>query len=536
MRVIRVLKRWRRTQPPSPNPETVDRLVAEIVEDGPVGGTNPADGAAASAEVEMRGLIASIREIGTDAPPLDEAQVDAIMSALPDEAGMRARKGREVLGVLSGFVASALTLAAGLLLSGPAVGAGSPPDLAAAATVATLAAAAALLLHGRSRVTHAVLPALAVLAFASCDTSSPESSTSRIDSSALTVFQAGESLWGVRDIVQSGSVIWALTEAEPFLRAYDPSGRLLAEFGNAGEGPGELRNPQALSATASDQAAAVWDLGSASLAVFNAQGDLVSTTPMPIYRRGARLDIRTVTFGDPFRLVAKAGATLVADYATGPNLPDDMWSGRIVRVADGGSDPVVLVDFATDLEGSITRSTGLMALAPVPLWDACPDGRVAVLDPVAGHLRSFGGAGTSDEPIPVPWKPRPLRTEELVAHIRSRMQAETRDDNVDPAEIERAAEAAVASAGDRLPAETPLGVSLLCAAGRVWIQEFDGLAHPPGYGSAWWSVDLTDGAARAERVVFPDRFTPFQMTDSTAIGVITDSVELQRVAVVRLPG
>lgn len=535
MRAIRVLKRWRRTQPSIPDPETVDRLVAEIMEDGPVGETIPADEAAAPAEVEMRRLIAAIRGIGTEAPPLDEVQVDAIMSALRDEARMRASRGREAFGVLFGFVASALTLTAGLLLSGPAVGTGSPPDIAAAATVATLAAVAALVLHSSSRVARPVLSALAVLTLGSCDASSPESSTVEIDSGALTVFETGESLWGVRDIVQSGDVIWALTEVEPFLRAYDPSGDLLAEFGSAGEGPGELRNPQALSATTAGQAVAVWDLGSASLAVFNAQGDQVSTTPVPVYRRGARLDIRTVTFGDPFRLVAKGGETLMVDYATGPNLPDDMWSGNIVRVTNDASEPAVLVDFAADLEGSITRASGLMALAPVPLWDACPDGRVAVLDPVAGHLRFFGPDGRSDEPIPLPWKPRPLRTEELVAHIRSRMQAETRDDDVDPAEIERAAEAAVASAGDRLPAETPLGVNLLCSAGRVWIQEFDGLAHPLGYGRAWWSVDLTDGAARAERVVFPDRFTPFQMTDSTAIGVVTDLVELQRVAVVRLP-
>ena len=535
MRAIRVLKRWRRTQTSIPDLETVDRLVAEIMEGSPVGETIPADEAAASAEVEMRRLIASIRGIATEARPLDEAQVEEIMSTLRNEARMRASRGREALGALCGFVASLLTLAVGLVLSGTAAGVGSSPDIAAAATVATLAAVAALVLHSRSRVAHPVLSALAVLTLGSCDASSPESSTVEIDSGALTVFDAGESLWGVRDIVQSGDVIWALTEVEPFLRAYDPSGELRGEFGRAGEGPGELRNPQALSATTSGQAVAVWDLGSASLAVFNAQGDLVSTTPVPVYRRGARLDIRTVTFGDPFRLVAKGGEILVVDYATGPNLPDDMWSGRIVRVADDASEPAVLVDFATDLEGSITRSPGLMALAPVPLWDGCPDGRVAVLDPVAGHLRLFGGAGTSDGPIPLPWKPRPLRKEELVAHIQSRMQAETRDEDVSPAEIERAAEAAAASAGDRLPTETPLGVNLLCAAGRLWIQEFDGLAHQPGYGKAWWSVDLTDGAARVERVVFPDRFTPFQMTDSTAIGVVTDSIELQRVAVVRLP-
>ena len=391
----------------------------------------------------------------------------------------------------------------------------------------------------KCRLAYPLLPALAALTLTSCDSGSSDSSTVEIDPAALTVFDEGEQLWGVRDVVRSGNTIWALTETEPFLRAYSPSGRLLAEFGSLGEGPGELRNPRAVSAAASDDGVVVWDLATGSRPVFTVEGTLVSSAPAPGVRMRARMDIESVTFGDPFRVAEGDGGTLVVDYGTGPNLPDDMWSGTIVRVAADGSETTALVDFDADLAGAESRTTTLMGLAPVPLWDRCPDGRIAVLDPVAAHVRLFGPEGSSREPVPLPWTPRTLLQEELLGYIRSRMQAETREQDVSPAEIEQAAAEAVANAGDMLPSETPLAVDLLCSGDRVWVQEFDGLAHPMGYGRAWWSVLVDAGADRyggVERVIFPDRFAPYQITDSMAIGIVTDAMDLQRVAVVRLPG
>lgn len=535
MKQNRILHWWRGAHASAPDRKTVNRLVATVIESDLPDAQSPVDEVAGEAEGEMLRLIASIRDIGTAAPPLDDAQVDAIMATLQAEASTPpASKLRELLGMLSGFLACALTLAMGLLLLGGTVDAG-PSDIGAAALVASVAAAAALLLHSRSRVPHPLLPVLAVLTLVSCTSGPPESATVEVDPGALTVFEEGESLWGVRDVIQSGDAIWALTETEPFLRAYSPSGQMLAEFGSAGEGPGELRLPWSLSTANSADGVIVWDLASTSRPVFTASGVLESSRPAPVLRRGMRLDITDVSFGHPFRLAEKDDEILVVDYSTGPNLPDDFWSGRIVRFTGDASEATVLVDFAADLEGSVTRATGMMGLAPVPLWDRCPGGSVAVLDPVAGHLHLFDPDGASEQPISLPWSPRTLLREELLGYVRARMQSETRDEDVSQAVIERAAEEAVASAGDVLPKETPLGVDLLCSADRVWIQEFDGLAHPLGYGRAWRSVSVEDQAARFERVRFPDRFAPFQITDSAAIGVVTDSVGLQRVGVVRLP-
>ena len=57
-----------------------------------------------------------------------------------------------------------------------------------------------ILRRGR-RADNSLLPALAVITFASCTATPPESRTVEIDPSAITVFEEGEALWGVRDII-----------------------------------------------------------------------------------------------------------------------------------------------------------------------------------------------------------------------------------------------------------------------------------------------------------------------------------------------
>lgn len=267
---------------------------------------------------------------------------------------------------------------------------------------------------------------------------------------------------------------------------------------------------------------------------FDAAGNFVSSTPAAITGESVRADIRSVTFGDPFRVVEDDTGIWAAAYPGGISRADDFWGGRIVRHAPGDAEPAVVVDFAVDLPGAASRvpDTGL---APVPLWDGCPDGVVAVLDPVDASLHLYRPGGTKDRRITLPWTGRPLSHGERLGYVRAMMHNEMQGANVADAEIERAAADVLARAGDHLAAEAPAGIDLRCSPGRIWIQEFDGSSHPLGYGRTWMTVALDDAAPRFQRVVFPDGFTPYRLTDSVAIGVVTDSVELQRVAVARLP-
>ncbi|WP_423924654.1 hypothetical protein [Candidatus Palauibacter sp.] len=243
-----------------------------------------------------------------------------------------------------------------------------------------------------------------------------------------------------------------------------------------------------------------------------------------------------MTFGDPFRVAEDGTGVRVASYPGGINRGDDFWGGNILGITHGDAEPAVLVDFAADLPGAAIR-VPVMGLAPVPLWDGCAGGVVAVLDPVDRSLRVYGPGGTKDRHIPLPWPARPLSHEERLGYVRGMMRNEARGTNITEAEIERAAADVLARAGDDLPAEAPIGVDLRCSSGRIWIQEFDGSSsHPLGYGRAWRTVSLTDAAPQFQRVIFPEGFTSYRFTDSAAIGVLTDSMELQRVAVVRLAG
>lgn len=519
-----------------------DRLVSAVVEGETAPTAESADGTADAEVVETLRMIASIREVGASDTPLPESGVDAIMDVLEREVHSTPRQGawRAWLGMLSGFLACTVTLGSGLLLMG-GTGYLRPTDAVAApvlaAAVASFAALVGVLVHRQPKLRRPILHLLVLvtLGTGACAPKLPDTSTVEVEiaPSALTTFHEGEALWGVRDIIESGEVIWVLTATPPFLRAYHHSGRLLSDFGTSGDGPGELRNPWILSAATSSGGVVAWDLATRRRSLFDAAGNFVTSTATAITRESVRADITSVTFGDPFRVVEDNTGVWTASYPGGIIRGDDFWGGKILRYAHGDVEPVVVVDFAADLPGAASRVPA-MGLGPVPLWDGCANGVVAVLDPVDRSLHLYRPGGTKDRQIALSWTGRPLSHEERLGYVRAMMRNETQGTNVAHDEIDRAAADMLARAGDHLAAEAPLGIDLRCSPGRIWIQEFDGASHPLGYGRTWMTVGLDDAAPPFQRVVFPDGFTPYRLTDSAATGVVTDSVELQRIAVVRL--
>ena len=84
----------------------------------------------------------------------------------------------------------------------------------------------------------------------------------------------------------------------------------------------------------------------------------------------------------------------------------------------------------------------------------------------------------------------------------------------------------------RFPRNAPPAVSLLCDfRGQVWLQQFSTADHPLGYGREWIVVDPR-GASR--RVRFPPGFQPRAFTRAAAVGVRTDSLDVQQIATVPL--
>ena len=406
----------------------------------------------------------------------------------------------------------------------PVVGEVSPPGASATAGHC-----------GASRLpSAAVLGVLAVLTCA--DPDAAQMPVVPIADHFLSVVSPTESpLWEVRDLLDIDGTIWALTASAPFVHAFSPSGKLTSRFGRSGEGPGDFRFPYAVWPGQPNGGLTVWDQGFSAALTFSSRGNLLSSLRAP-FLGAIRDDIATVTFGHPFRAVRVSGGFVAARYDSGVNHPNDLWNGSLLLVPDDGGDTRLLIDFALELPGASMRSPAAL-LVPVPLWDGCPDGRIAVLDPIARTLFLLDPHDTrpeARESITLPWSSSPLNRDVRIEYMTSRIRSEVGDNGLSDAEILSAAKEAAKRAEPAFPGEAPIGVDLKCAPGQVWIQEFDGAAHPLGYGRSWRTATLDRNPATFSRVVFPPDFQPHRISASRALGVVADPAGYHRVATVLL--
>ncbi|MDE2983724.1 MAG: hypothetical protein OXU69_03380 [Gemmatimonadota bacterium] len=304
-----------------------------------------------------------------------------------------------------------------------------------------------------------------------------------IDPQALNVRSpVRDALCDVRDVLVVDDTIWAPTASAPYVLGFGPTVKLTARFGNGGQGPGKFCFPSAIWPDRSSGSLTVWDSGSSPALTFSAGGALLSYAGTAL--RGAiRSDIGTVTFGDPFRAVPVPDGLVVARYDSGVNHGRDLWNGRLVYIPDDGGDARVLVDFASDLPGAAHIPTTSL-LAPVPLWDGCPDERIAVLDPVFRSLFMVNPAQNERALVTLPWHPGARGTDACIAYKRSRVEAEIDRGSVSEAEIDCLAAEAAANLADLFAQKEPIAVDLKCAPDRVWIQRFEGSdplgCSPPG--------------------------------------------------------
>ena len=338
-------------------------------------------------------------------------------------------------------------------------------------------------------------------------------------------------LWGVLDVVERDSLVWVLTSADPFVRGFR-RGVEVAAFGRRGDGPDELRSALKLVDRGAVGEITVWDAGARLYRTFSEAGTVVAASdagPLGTVRD----DIDVVTFGDPLRVAAAAGGTVRAEYDGVVSWGAAIWSGRLALYDDDG---VVgpLVDF-TELPGASHEDLSARSiLVPVPLWDVCPDDRIALLDPLARNLYLVGSGWETRDSVSVPWEVRPLTIEDRLAYVRAQMEAELQGQELG-VEIQPMLEQAEEMTRDQFAPSTPVGVDIRCAPGRVWIQEFDGESDPLGRGRHWRTVALAGSEPTFTRVTLPGGFRPYRISDSRMLGVVTDTLGLQSVAGIRLP-
>lgn len=343
-------------------------------------------------------------------------------------------------------------------------------------------------------------------------------------------------LWGTRDVLAIDGSTWALTSTEPFLHVFRGGVRVGA-FGRSGDGPTEMRGPKALLVGSDTADVTVWDPRSEKYLTYPS---IPTPEARPTVRGAPRLgglirsDIERVTFGDPYHMVSVIGYTVATSYRDGVMAGGDLWRGHLHRFSgiDDSGEP--WIDLG-QLPGAADVTARDAVLGPVPLWDGCPDGRIALLDPIAKMVYLISSDWEDRDSIPVAWESRPLRRSERIGYLVAQFRNEIGDTERSDEEIASEVANLEAEARQMFSVEAPLGVDLKCGVDLVWVQEFDGDSDALGFGPIWRTVTINGRQPSSSRVAFPAGFTPHRILGSEILGVMTDSLGLQRIAMVSLP-
>ncbi len=385
-----------------------------------------------------------------------------------------------------------------------------------------------------SRISRALLSFALALLVAGCgEGRSPDPMSINIEFDQVTWQSPEGAFWGIADVLEKDGVIWVLSPVDPFVHGLR-SGAEVAAFGSQGDGPGEFRSARALLPVGAAGQITIWDAASRLYRTFSHEG-----LPVSAREAGAlgtvRGDIDVVTFGDPLRVAATAkGGAVKAEFPSAVMWGGDLWTATLVRTgADGNVER--LVDFG-DLRGASHEDVRTRrVLVPVPLWDACPDGSVVVLDPMAQFLYLVESSWEERDSLFVPWDVPPLSRADRINYLKGQMSAELQGQRVEASEMEAMLARAEEGGRDQFPASAPLAVDIKCSEGRVWMQEYDGTAHPLGFSQTWRTVALAGTTSPYLEVILPTAFQLFRVSDSRLLGIVTDDMDLQRVASIPLP-
>jgi len=171
-------------------------------------------------------------------------------------------------------------------------------------------------------------------------------------------------------------------------------------------------------------------------------------------------------------------------------------------------------------------------LLPIPLWDTCSSTAIARFDPASREI-TVEELASGDTHSWIPEIETPLLREAAIRrHLEYVVARELHEHGMD-GDVEQLARRFAAERRSEFPRREPGVVSLLCdGTGEVWLQTFSLQDHPLGLGRRWMRY-RADGTRHG--VTFPAGFQPVQISGSRIYGVLVDSLDVQRVAVVEAP-
>jgi hypothetical protein len=340
---------------------------------------------------------------------------------------------------------------------------------------------------------------------------------------ALVALPAPELLHRVRDLqVDEEGHVWILSVDSPFVSVIREDGRPTTSFGTPGPGPAELGTPWSLIPIGTG-GVLVWDAGRRRVLEYALSDDstyFVSGVPVEIQSNTVIRSIEETSYGTPLRMAA-AGKTFVVQPAQHPVLN----SGDLRKIVLlMGPAPAAVQDTLYTGPPSADSSAAEF-LVPVPLWTACEDGSVVVLEPPARLMTLDPASGTADTVL-LPVKAADLKETDLRRYLRHSMEVELTGRARPPEEvIQRRIDQVVRDGRDLFGHTAPAATSLLCdEIANLWIQAFSTSTHPVGFGDEWLVVH---GGRVIAEVRFPVGFQPRAIRRSGVYGVRRDELDVE---------
>lgn len=371
-----------------------------------------------------------------------------------------------------------------------------------------------------------------------CDPSADsrqQSGLPTIDATEISFLLQDSLLHDIVDIaVSSSGDIWILSSFEPYVHRYSSAGVALLHFGRQGKGPGEITNPWGLLASPENSSSVtVWDIGTRRLATYSADGALIRISSVHVSPGAVRNDIQSIAYGNANHIESVHGGAILADHPYGISHQLDFALTRLLLLDSLGQPRGTAVDFANYSPHTPDGERVARSLAAVPLWTTCHSEQLIVLNPYENAVDWYTPEGkhirTSNLNIPR----RRLTEADLISHVEHLVRQEAQ--SAEASEVSNLAKGIIAQHRSEFAEFAPTAVDLLCDdGGGIWLNMFSTKDHPIGFSSEW--LRLQDGdVASAQVVRFPSGFRPVEIVGHRAFGVYTDHLDVERLAIVRLP-
>jgi hypothetical protein len=353
----------------------------------------------------------------------------------------------------------------------------------------------------------------------------------------VVLIGTSETIGHIVDVAEGDDgTVWILNDTEPWFLAMSPDGEVSRSWGRRGGGPNEFRNPTTLMRDAASGHIFAYDAGHHALMRVDGPEDPVETIRMP------RDSIPTGRITSAENLGAGGRSWIEPTqngYLVGVRLGDSdltgMWGARIVELSrDASVRPAFAI--ADRLGDPASRYGGAATeFLPFPLYARCPDGSVALYNPLDNAIVRLSPGDEVIDTIPLP----PERNLEVtfdrvfrMAYGFFRAQAPG-GQTPDSATMYAMLQNEWAQVENEAAGVFPEYADLHCPDGSLWIQLFDPDHGQMGRGPVWTRV-AANGTTSAFR--FPDSFRPLRFREDRVLGISVGEFDIESVAAVPLPG